>query len=85
MSVLEFVVFDLDLKKYTEIKEKIKDLEEINFTPKEYHQIFEMAGFDLLSNSEMRSLILAFCEKLNPELSEREYKKIKSYHPDLPD
>jgi len=77
-------VFDINLKKYSEIKEKIKDLEEINFTPKEYNQIFEMAGFDLLSNSEMRSLILAFCEKLNPELSPREYDKIKDHHKDLP-
>jgi|TARA_Y100000296_G_scaffold14775_1_gene17398 hypothetical protein len=85
MNVRDIVEFDINLKQYSEIKEKIKDLEEINFTPKEYHQIFEMAGLDLLSNSEMRSLILAFCEKLNPELSEREYKKIKSYHPDLPD
>ncbi len=85
MNVRDIVEFDLNLKQYPEIKEKLKDLEEINFTPKEYHKIFEMAGFDLLSNSEMRSLILAFCEKLNPELSEREYKKIKSYHPDLPD
>tara|TARA_R110002020_G_scaffold261949_1_gene476292 strand:+ start:709 stop:963 length:255 start_codon:yes stop_codon:yes gene_type:complete len=84
MSVLEFVVFDINLKKYSKIKEKIKDLEEINFTPKEYKQIFEMAGFDLLSNSEMRSLILAFCEKLNPELSPREYDKIKDHHKDLP-
>jgi len=74
------VEFDINLKKYKEIKEKIKDLEEINFTPKEYNQIFEMAGFDLLSNSEMRSLILAFCEKLNPELSDRELDKIKSHH-----
>jgi hypothetical protein len=85
MNVRDIVEFDINLKQYPEIKEKLKDLEEINFTPKEYHKIFEMAGFDLLSNSEMRSLILAFCEKLNPELSEREYKKIKSYHPDLPD
>jgi len=77
-------VFDINLKKYSEIKEKIKDLEEIDFTPKEYNQIFEMAGFDLLSNSEMRSLILAFCEKLNPELSPREYDKIKDHHKDLP-
>jgi hypothetical protein len=77
------VVIEINLKQYSEIKEKLKDLEEINFTPKEYHQIFEMAGFDLLSNSEMRSLILAFCEKLNPELSEREFEKIKSNHPHL--
>ena len=73
-----------DLEKYKKIKEKLNDLEEINFTPKEYHLIFEMAGLDLLSNSQMRSLILAFCEKLNPELSPREYDKIKDHHVDLP-
>ena len=84
MNVRVIVESSINLKKYEEIKEKIKDLEEINFTPKEYNQIFEMAGFDLLSNSEMRSLILAFCEKLNPELSPREYDKIKDHHKDLP-
>ena len=73
-----------DLEKYKKIKEKLNDLEEIDFTAKEYHLIFEMAGFDLLSNSQMRSLILAFCEKLNPELSPREYDKIKDHHIDLP-
>lgn len=77
--------FDLNLKKMADLKQKINDLEEINFTSEEYHLIFEMAGFDLLSNSEMRSLILSFCEKLNPELSPREYDKIKDYHIDLPD
>ena len=73
-----------DLEKYKKIKEKLNDLEEIDFTAKKYHLIFEMAGFDLLSNSEMRSLVLAFCEKLNPELSPREYDKIKDHHIDLP-
>jgi len=73
-----------DLEKYKKIKEKLNDLEEIDFTAKEYHLIFEMAGFDLLSNSQMRSLILAFCEKLNPELSPREYDNIKDHHKDLP-
>jgi hypothetical protein len=77
------VCVEFNMKKYNKIKEKINNLEEINFTAKEFHLIFEMAGFDLLSNSEMRSLILAFCEKLNPELSTREYDKIKSHHPDL--
>jgi hypothetical protein len=74
-----------DLEKYKKIKEKLNDLEEIDFTAKEYHLIFEMAGFDLLSNSEMRTLILAFCEKLNPELSPREYDNIKDHHVDLPE
>ena len=73
-----------DLEKYKKIKEKLNDLEEIDFTAKEYHLIFELAGFDLLSNSEMRSLVLAFCEKLNSELSPREYDKIKDHHIDLP-
>jgi len=72
------------MKKYEKIKQKLNDLEEIDFTVEEYNLIFEMAGFDLLSNSEMRSLILAFCEKLNPELSSREYDKIKDNHVDLP-
>ena len=84
-NVKAIVEIDINLKQFDKIRNKINNLEEINFTPEEYHQIFLMAGMDLLSNSEMRTLILAFCEKLNPELSEREYKKIKSYHPDLPD
>ena len=74
----------INLKKYEKIKQKLNDLEEIHFTPEEYNLVFEMAGFDLLSNSQMRSLILAFCEKLNPELSPREYDNIKDHHKDLP-
>ena len=73
------------MKKYEKIKQKLNDLEEIHFTPEEYNLVFEMAGYDLLSNSEMRSLILAFCEKLNPELSPREYDNIKDHHVDLPE
>ena len=75
---------EFNVKKYEKIKEKLNDLKEINFTVQEYHLIFEMAGFDLLTNSEMKSLVLAFCEKLNPELSPREYNKIKDHHIDLP-
>ena len=56
------------MKKYEIIKRKINNLEEINFNAEEFNLIFEMAGFDLLNNSEMRRLILAFCEKLNQEL-----------------
>ena len=70
--------------KYKKIKEKIIDLEEINFNAQEFHLIFEMAELNLLSNLEMKNLILAFCDKLNPELSQREYNTIKSHHVDLP-
>ena len=73
------------MKEFDRMRQKLIDLEEIDFTAKEYHLIFEMAGFDLLSNSEMRTLILAFCEKLNPELSPREYDNIKDHHVDLPE
>ena len=78
------VCVEFNMKKYEIIKRKINNLEEINFNVEEYNLIFEMTGFDLLSNSEMRSLILAFCEKCNPELSPREYNKIKDHHVDLP-
>mgnify|MGYP001261741692 CR=1 FL=1 len=78
------VCVEFNMKKYEIIKRKINNLEEINFNAEEFNLIFEMAGFDLLNNSEMRSLILAFCEKLNPELSPREYDKIKDHHVDLP-
>ena len=82
MNVRECVEFNM--KEFDRMRQKLIDLEEIDFTAEEYHLIFEMAGFDLLSNSEMRNLILAFCEKLNPELSPREYDKIKDHHIDLP-
>ena len=76
---------EFNMKEFDKIRKKINDLDEINFTPEEYHLVFQMAGYDILSNSEMRTLILAFCEKLNPELSPREYDNIKDYHVDLPE
>jgi len=72
------------MMKYKKIREKIIDLEEINFNAQEFHLIFEMAELNLLNNLEMKNLILAFCDKLNPELSQREYNAIKSHHVDLP-
>ena len=73
------------MKEFDRMRQKLIDLEEIDFTPEEYHSIFQMAGYDILSNSEMRTLILAFCEKLNPELSPREYDNVKDHHVDLPE
>ena len=73
------------MKEFDRIRQKLIDLEEIDFTSDEYHLVFQMAGYDILTNSEMRTLILAFCEKLNPELSPREYDNIKDYHVDLPE
>ena len=73
------------MKEFDRIRQKLIDLEEIDFTNDEYHLVFQMAGYDILTNSEMRTLILAFCEKLNPELSPREYDNIKDHHVDLPE
>nr|BAR31920.1 hypothetical protein [uncultured Mediterranean phage uvMED] len=73
------------MKEFDKIRQKLIDLEEIDFTNDEYHLVFQMAGYDILTNSEMRTLILAFCEKLNPELSPREYDNIKDHHVDLPE
>ena len=73
------------MKEFDRIRQKLIDLEEIDFTSDEYHLVFQMAGYDILTNSEMRTLILAFCEKLNPELSPREYDNIKDHHVDLPE
>ena len=83
MSAREFV--EISMKEFDRIRQKLIDLEEIDFTSDEYHLVFQMAGYDILTNSEMRTLILAFCEKLNPELSPREYDDIKSHHVDLPE
>ena len=74
-----------NMKEFDKIKQKLINLKEIDFTSNEYHLVFQMAAYDLLTNSEMRSLILAFCEKLNPELSPREYDNIKDHHVHLPD
>ena len=74
-----------NMKEFDRMRQKLIDLEEIDFTPEEYHLVFQMAGYDILSNSEMRTLILAFCEKLNPELSPREYDNVKDHHVDLPE
>nr|BAR37366.1 hypothetical protein [uncultured Mediterranean phage uvMED] len=73
------------MKEFDRIRQKLIDLEEIDFTNDEYHLVFQMAGYDILTNSEMRTLIFAFCEKLNPELSPREYDNIKDHHVDLPE
>jgi len=83
MSAKEFV--EISMKEFDRIRQKLIDLEEIDFTNDEYHLVFQMAGYDILTNSEMRTLILAFCEKLSPELSPREYDKIKDHHVDLPE
>jgi len=55
----------LNLQEVTSLKQKIISAEEFNFTKDEVDLIYKLAGFDLLSVSEMKALILLFTEKLN--------------------
>lgn len=55
----------LDLQEVTSLKQKIISSEKFNFTKDEVDLIYKLAGFDLLSVSEMKALILLFTEKLN--------------------
>ena len=55
----------LDLQEVTSLKQKITSTEKFNFTQDEVDLIYKLAGFDLLSVSEMRALILLFTEKPN--------------------
>ena len=53
-------MFDLDRKKMTELREKITQSEEFDFTKEEKELMFKMAGFDLLNNSELRCIAILF-------------------------
>ena len=55
----------LDLQEVVLIKQKIISSEEFNFTKDEVDLIYKLAGFDLLSVSEMKAAILLFRDKLN--------------------
>ena len=50
MSAKEFV--EISMKEFDRIRQKLIDLEEIDFTNDEYHLVFQMAGYDILTNSE---------------------------------
>ena len=52
--------FDLDPKKMTELREKITQSEKFDFTKEEKELMFKMAGFDLLSNSELICIAILF-------------------------
>ena len=53
-------MFSLDPKKMTELREKITQSEEFDFTKEEKELMFKMAGFDLLNNSELRCIAILF-------------------------
>ena len=57
--------FGIDKEKVDLIRQKLTSLEEFNFTKNEVELIYKLAGFDLLSVSEMRAALLLFGAKLS--------------------
>lgn len=52
--------FGIDKEKVDLIRQKLTSSEEFNFTKDEVELIYKLAGFDLLSVSEMRAALLLF-------------------------
>ena len=57
--------FGIDKEKVDLIRQKLTSSEEFNFTKNEVELIYKLAGFDLLSVSEMRAALLLFGAKLS--------------------
>ena len=57
--------FGIDKEKVDLIRQKLTSLEEFNFTKNEVELIYKLAGFDLLSVSEMSAALLLFGAKLS--------------------
>jgi hypothetical protein len=57
--------FGIDKEKVDLIRQKLTSSEEFNFTKDEVELIYKLAGFDLLSVSEMRVALLLFGAKLS--------------------
>ena len=57
--------FGIDKEKVDLIRQKLTSSEEFNFTKDEVELIYKLAGFDLLSVSEMRAALLLFGAKLS--------------------
>jgi hypothetical protein len=60
MNVRVCVVFDLNLKKVADLKDKISQSEDFDFTKDEKELMFKMVGFDLLSSSELKCIGILF-------------------------
>ena len=60
MKVRVCVVFDLNLKKVADLKDKISQSEDFDFTKDEKELMFKMVGFDLLSSSELKCIGILF-------------------------
>jgi hypothetical protein len=54
------VVFNLNEKQMNDLRDKISQSEDFNFTKDEKELMFKMVGFDLLSSSELKCIGILF-------------------------
>jgi hypothetical protein len=50
------VVFNLNEKEMNDLRQKISESEDFNFTKDEKELMFKMVGFDLLTSSELKCI-----------------------------
>jgi len=57
------VVFDLNEKEMNNLRQKISESEDFNFTKDEKELMFKMVGFDLLTSSELKCIGILYLAK----------------------
>ena len=57
------VVFDLNEKEMNNLRQKISESENFNFTKDEKELMFKMVGFDLLTSSELKCIGILYLAK----------------------
>jgi hypothetical protein len=60
MNVRVCVVFNLNEKQMNDLRDKISQSEDFDFTKDEKELMFKMVGFDLLSSSELKCIGILF-------------------------
>ena len=57
------VGFDLNEKEMNNLRQKISESEDFNFTKDEKELMFKMVGFDLLTSSELKCIGILYLAK----------------------
>jgi hypothetical protein len=57
------VVFNLNEKEMNDLRQKISESEDFNFTKDEKELMFKMVGFDLLTSSELKCIGILYLAK----------------------
>ncbi len=57
------MVFDLNEKEMNNLRQKISESEDFNFTKDEKELMFKMVGFDLLTSSELKCIGILYLAK----------------------